>query len=404
MLGLVAEAVGFYIGLVIHVEAQGIAELVEFPGLRVMAGADGVHVGQLHQLEVFQEVFPGYVVAGVGVVFVQVHALELNGLAVYQEGFDLPLSVFHGGYLQVAEAHVEAGVFSVYLQKKGVQVGRFGRPEPDARYGVRYGKDVSGELEDGICHGRSAGIQQLIKHLCGGVRVHSELEKTGLEIRCSGGDDIEIEAAVHLLAGKVYVPFQAGDAPEVLVFQPGTLGIAVNLQEEFVAPFFQEIRDAEARQVFGVFAVAHFLSVHVDVGAALGAAEVQVYLPAFPAFRNGKAAVVQGRGNRFRQHAGHGVLRAEIVSDIGIDGGAPALDFPVAGNLDLVPGLRDGHLPMVFKVFEIPGAVQAPVVLAVAESLGEGIGPFGKIDDLRALRFGIYAGGLRVLPVGEDGG
>ncbi len=337
--------------------------------------------------------------------------------------------------LQAAEAHVEAGVFPVYPEQEGIQLGRFGRPQAGAGNSVTYGKDISRELENGIGYGLALGIQQLVKHLGGYVGVQLELEKALLQVWRNGGNDVEVKAAVGFLAGEVYVSFQAGDAPEVLVFQPGGLGVAVNLKQELVLSGFQIVRDAEAGQVFGIFAVAHFLTIYIYVGTALGAGQVQVYLTALPAVRNGEAAVVQGGGNGLRQHAGHRVYRAEVVGNVGVDGNAPSLHLPVAGHLDLVPlemadpighdaGFRPvlsglspvmpglspvmpgltGHLPVVFEVLEVPGSVQALVVFTLAETLGEGIGPLGEINHFRAPGLCIHRGGLDVLPVGQHGG
>ena len=349
-------------------------------------------------------------VARVGVVLVQVHAFELDGLAVHQEGLHhaafpvIPDLIGNLHNLQPAEAHVEAGVLSVHAEQKGIQVGGLGAPQARGGNAVHHGEDVSGELEDGVGHGFSVFVQQLVEYLGGGIGVHLELEQAGLEVRRGGGDHIEIKAAQGLFAGEVYVPLQTGDAPEVLVFQPGALRVTVNLQKKIVLSGLQIIRNAETGQVLGVFAVAYLFSVHVHVGAALGAGQVEEDLTALPVLRHGEGAVVEGGGNGLREHAGYGILRAEVVGYVGVDGRTPALHFPVAGNPDLVPLPGNLHVPVVLKVLEVPGTVQALVVLAFAETLGKGIGPVLIVDDFRAPGLGVHAGGLDVLPVGEDGG
>ena len=413
-LGVVAHAVGFYVGFIVHIEAQGVAELVELPLLRIVAGADGVDVGQFHQLEVFQNVLPGGVVARVGVVLVQVDALELDGLAVDQEGLHrtgcpvIPDLIGNLCNLQAAEAHVETGVLSVDAEQEGIQVGGLGAPQARGGDAVRYGDDVTGELEEGVGHRLSVPVQEFVEDLGGGLCAHLELEQAGLEVRRGGGDDLEVEAAQGLFTGEVDIPLLAGKAPEVLALQPGALGVAVHAQQNLVLSGLERVRDAEAGQVLGVFAVAYLLSVHVHIGAALGAGQVEEDLAALPTVRNGEGAVVQGGGNGLGQHARNGILRAEVVRDVHVDGRAPALGFPVAGDLDLVPvqGAEQVlfHHPVVFKVLEVPGSVQALVVLTLAEAFGEGIGPVLVIDDFRAPGLCVDGGGLDVLPVGEDGG
>ena len=375
-----------------------------------MAGADGVDVAQFHELEVLQDVLPGGVVAGIGVVFMQVHALELDGLAIDQEGLHhagcpvIPDLIGNLCNLQAAETHVEAGVFPVHAEHQGVELGRFGAPAADFRNPFHQGLHVAGELVGGIGHGLSVLVQQLIEHLRGLCGRHLELKQAGGQIGIQGRNHLEIEAAVPALAGEVHVPFQAGDAPEILVFQPGGLGVAVNLEHQLVLSGLERLRNAEAGQVFGILAVAYFLSVHIHVGAALAAAEIQIHLAALPTVRNGETAPVQGGGNGFRQNTGNGILRAEVIQDIGVDGGAPSLDFPVAGNLNFVPGGGDVHLAVVFKILEVPGAVQALVVFAFAETFGEGILPGSKVDDFRPPGFRIHGCGVDVLPERQSDG
>ena len=123
---LVAHAVGLDVRLVIDIETEAVAKLVELPRLRVVAGPDGVDIGHLHQFQVLQDVLPGLVMARVGVVLVHVHTLELDGLSVHEQGLHVAFPILDSGDFDAAEAHVEAGVFPVDLQEEGVQFRRFG--------------------------------------------------------------------------------------------------------------------------------------------------------------------------------------------------------------------------------------------------------------------------------------
>ncbi len=106
---VVVHAVAFDVCLVVDIQAVFVAEVIEFVGLRIVAEAHGVYVVLLHQLEVLAHEFLGHVVAGLGVVLVDIHALELNGLAVDKEAH-----VWHSFlalfavllYLEAAEAHI----------------------------------------------------------------------------------------------------------------------------------------------------------------------------------------------------------------------------------------------------------------------------------------------------------
>ena len=147
---LVTHAVGFDIGLVIDIETQTVAQFVEFPRLGIVAGADGVDIGHLHELEVLQDVFPGQVMTGVRVVLVHVHAFELDRLPVDEKGLDIPFTILDGRDLDPAETHMEAGVFPAHAEKERVEFRRLGGPFPHVRNGVGHGDQFSVELENGI--------------------------------------------------------------------------------------------------------------------------------------------------------------------------------------------------------------------------------------------------------------
>ena len=76
---------------------------------------------------------------GVGVVFMEIHTLELDWLAVHKEGVDrAAVSVRDLLHLKASESHVEAGVFPVHPEKEGVQLRSFGAPAANGRDSVGY--------------------------------------------------------------------------------------------------------------------------------------------------------------------------------------------------------------------------------------------------------------------------
>ena len=409
---LVAHAVGLDVRLVIDIEAEAVAELVELPRLRVVAGADGVDVGHLHEFQVLQDVLPGLVVAGVGVVLMHVNALELDGLPVHEQGLHVAFPVLDGGDLDAAEAHVETGVFPVDLQEEGVQLGRFGRPFPHVRDGVGHRGQFAGEVVEGVGDRLAVAVEEFIEHVGPGLRAHLQQEDAFGKRGVQGGDDAEVEADRRLLAGQVYVPLDAADAPEVLALQPGGGGVAEYLEGQFVVAFLQGLGDVEPREALGVLGVADFLPVHIDIRAGLDAGEVQEDRPALPAVGHRERPVVDGGGEDLRQRGRLRVLRAEIVWDVRVDGDAVSLHLPVPRHLDRIPAVissfplvissgaeKSLHLVVIVEILEVPSPVQVHVILALPESLGQGIGPAGEPDGFGAPGLGVHVRHIHVLPV-----
>ncbi len=121
----VAHSVAFDVGLIVHIETQTVAEFVERARLRIVAGADGVHVVLLHHQKASADVVAVGVVARELIVFVHVDALELDGLAIEVEDVSLDF--------RAAEPHVEAGVLPFLLEYEGVEFGGLGTPLADRR-------------------------------------------------------------------------------------------------------------------------------------------------------------------------------------------------------------------------------------------------------------------------------
>ena len=353
---LVAHAVGFDVCLVIDIETEAVAELVELPRLGIVAGADGVDVRPLHEFQVLQDVLLGLVVAGVGVVLVHVHALELDRLPIDEEGLHVAFPVLDGRDLDAAEAHMEAGVFPVDLQEEGIQFRGFSRPFPYVRNGVGGRGHLAGEIVDGVGDRFPVLVDEFIEDLGAGFRPHFQLENPLGQRGIQGGDDAEVETDGRLLAGQVHVPLDAADAPEILALQPGGGRIAVYLEGQLVVALLQGLRDVVPGEALRILGIADFLPVHIDVRAGFDAGEVQEDRPALPSVRHREGPVVEGGGEYFRQRGRLRILRAEIVRDVGVDGDAISLYFPVPRHLDPVPvgAAVPFHLMVIVEVLEIP--------------------------------------------------
>ena len=81
----VAKSVRLDVSLVDYVEAIFVAHFIEIGGLRIVAGADGVHIGTLHLLEIFHEVVARAHMAQNRIVLVEVYALDEHILAIHKQ-------------------------------------------------------------------------------------------------------------------------------------------------------------------------------------------------------------------------------------------------------------------------------------------------------------------------------
>ena len=334
---VVAHAVGLDVGFVIDIESEGIAELVELARLGIMAGADGVDIGRPHQGQVLQDLLSVGIVACRLAVFVEVDALELDGLAVHEEAADRALVTDRVILdFEAAEAHVEAGIFIADAKNELVEIRCLGAPRADLRDAALEGGGVADRALS-LEHKRILPVQQLPAEV-GDVAFDPETEKAVGEGLVEGGDDAEVPKRRPAgFTGEIDVAFDAADAPEVLTFEIGARAVAVNLQEEVVLAFPDIWTDVIAGKGLGILAVAHFAAVDIDIDTRFRRGEIEIHAPAGPLRRYGELPVVDTAGNNFRQGRRLRILRAEVVGLVGIDGDAIALYLPVSRHPDAVP-------------------------------------------------------------------
>ena len=221
-------AVALDVRLAAHIEAVFVTEFVETALLRVVAGADGVDVVLLHQFEVAAHRFLGHDVAVVGVVLVDVDALDHHTLAVDEEvrSHDLRRAETdaHGGVVGPAGG-VGQG------EQRGVEDRLLGAPglhvlhdvvEPD-RLAVREvlrGGDGGGlgftpdlaavRVQQGQFE---SGFRRLFAQA---GQLHAEVQHAVAELRVQRGFHDEVADQDFRPRGQIYVTFDAADAPEVL--------------------------------------------------------------------------------------------------------------------------------------------------------------------------------------------
>ena len=82
---IIIHAVRFDIRLVIDIQAVFVAEGIELAVLRIMGEADSIDIIPLHRLEILAHQFFRNVMPRLGIMLVDIHALELNRLAIEKQ-------------------------------------------------------------------------------------------------------------------------------------------------------------------------------------------------------------------------------------------------------------------------------------------------------------------------------
>ena len=103
---VVAHTVALDVGLVIDIETVFRGQLIEAVALWVVAEAHGVDVVAPHQFEVASHHLLRHIVARIGIVLMDVHALEFDGLPIDQQaGKRAPVATCALLDLDTSEAH-----------------------------------------------------------------------------------------------------------------------------------------------------------------------------------------------------------------------------------------------------------------------------------------------------------
>lgn len=219
-------AVGFQIGFVDEIDAVAVAELVPEGVVGIVAGADGVDVVLFHEADVEPHVLFGDGSATLGVEFVAVDAFEEDALAVqaHDAVFQFEAAESHHGS---ADLQLSAGCVGEQ-NGKGIEVGTLGAPGTDVFHGV-----VDVPHTAGLCD-HSAGC---IGEQCPDAAVAFDVQR--------GGEDavfaVIVGGELHVTdvggGGSVEkdIPKNAGEPPEILIFQPAGAASLENGDGELVA-------------------------------------------------------------------------------------------------------------------------------------------------------------------------
>ena len=376
----IVHPVAFYVGFVVHIEAKAVAEFVESAGLRIVAGAYGIHVQLLHHQQAAAYIVPVGIMAGKLIVFVEIDPLELDGLPVEVEDVAFDFGA--------AETHVEAGVLPFLLEHKGIEFGEFSAPPAHAG-------DYLFERNAALGHGTAVFVQQAEGSAFGGIEAEIAVRAAVVK----GGYYLEIEVLKYLFGRKVHIPLYAAEPPEILAFQPRTCAPAGHLEQKLVLPFFEIWSDVDARKVFGILAIGYLGAVDESIYAGFGGADVKVHLPAFPGLGHAETPAVDAHGDILGQGRGLGIEGREFVCGVHIDGSSPSLHLPVTRNLYLLPVLCGKilrNLLLAVEIKEIPFSVQAGVEGALFDIPFQGGSLVREKNDFRALVLYAHGSGIDI--------
>ena len=424
---VVVHSVRLDVRLVIDIDTELIAQLVEAAVLRIVAKADRIDVVLLHQFKVLAHQLFRHVVSRHLVMLVDIHTFQFQGLAVNQQ-HHVGLSVLRLlGYLldfNPAEADVVRNHFRYLLPlfqcyQQLIQVRVLGSP------GLHCGQV---RAERHRLHIRSLHrtafrrgsyslsrclVYQFILHLHGLVgrqmiaHVHRQFEDTVLVAVVQRRDHPEILHRRLGLGIDEHVTLDAAHAPKVLALQIGACAPAENLQHQRIAAILQILVYQVFGRVLGIFVVAHFLTVQIDVNAGLGTCDVQIDVTIRPVCRHRYLPAVNAHRNIIGQLRRLRIERLELVTVIGIDRDAISLHLPVSRYLNVVPVLQlSRRLNRIRRqtavrigIIELPSAVEQLVILT-ALILSAQCSLTGVIRHKSGTRgFSVHRDGLYVLPI-----
>ena len=224
-----------------------------------------------------------------------------------------------------------------------------------------------------------------------------------------GRDYAEIADGCLGLAVEEDVAFNAAQAPEVLALQVRACAPAEDFQYQRVFALFHVGVDEVFSRVFRILVVANLLSVEIDIDARFGTGDVEEDVAFHPPCGDVDFAAIDAHGDVVGQLWRFGVECLELVTDVGVEGGAMALSLPVAGHLDVAPARCVAHAlgdvgrqaAVRVGVEELPGAVERAVIGALFVASRQGIGSIVVGHKGRAGCFAAHGHCLNVLPVGQ---
>ena len=215
----VAHTVALDVGLGYYVETILVAQLIPTGIVGIVAGAHGIDVEFLHDLDILNHALYRYHITEVGIQFVTVGTLEEYGLAIHEH-----LEVLE---LYLAEAHLLADSLDYLVtinefDEEGVEVRSLGSPLG----GIAHSHRCLGlalaiySNRSSLHHLASSILQSVAQGLAGSVVGSSrDLQRTVLVVLVQVGEDEEIIYTYLRTSIHIYLTGDTGEAPEVLVLE-----------------------------------------------------------------------------------------------------------------------------------------------------------------------------------------
>ena len=264
----VAHTVGLYIGLVYHIEAVAVAEVIPAGVVGIVACAHCIDVEALHYLNVADHLLLCHQIPAAGADLMTVDTLDKDGLTVDQE--------LTAADLHLAETYIDRGLLrhtlgSGHHSVQTVERGGLGRPFCGrAETGRSLERTVSGDIGHRRPYRPALGRGKGKPHILHSFR-HLALNSQGtvligcVEVRGS----LQSQETLRAAGIEIALACHSVEPPEVLVLEIGAVAPAEHLEGEQVFLSGLDIRrDVEDRLHLAVLAVSHVLSVDIegDVG------------------------------------------------------------------------------------------------------------------------------------------
>ena len=257
----IAHTMALDVGLGYYVESVFVAQLIPTWIVGVVAGAYGVDVELLHDLDVLNHALHRYHIAMVGVELVAVSTLEVYGLTVYEH---LIILEFY-----LAETYLLTNCLNdvaIYeLDVEVVEIGSLCSPLDGighGQYGLGFALIVNGSSS--VLHHLTRSILQSVAEAlaCSVVGGGRNLQCTILIVLVQVGEDEEVVHA-HLGTGiHIHFTSDTGKAPEVLVFEVRAIAPTHHLHGyEVLFAGYEVGGDVKLGCHLSIFAIAHIFAV-----------------------------------------------------------------------------------------------------------------------------------------------
>ena len=378
---LLPGAVGLHVGLVHHIDARPVAQVVPPALVGIVGGPHGVDPVGLEHGHGGVHVLVGDGPAPIRIPFMAVHAVEHQPPAVQGQHF---VPDFHPAETGViGDVLGEAALLVINPQLHPVQLRAAVIPPADHGEGKGLGVDIISipdQLQAALKEGPVLGMGDFRPDGGHSLDDQPEVHGAAAGVRVEGSADPQVLDVGAGLAVEEHGAEDAAEAEEVLVLQPGGGAALVNLDAQPVSGGPDVGGQVKVRGGEGILAVAHKVAVEPDKGRLLNALEGHAHLliqqsrgqiePADVA-AHGAVLPVHLRG----QQTGMAVPGVELVG---------VVNLPEALGLHVPRNLNGAELSQIIILLpEIPGTgvrigTPAEQPLAV-QTLAQGTDPLRRL-------------------------